>query len=154
MTTLQEEIRQSKPFGSVQEEAHLNIIRTAAVVGHAFGEAMKSRGITGTQYNVLRVLRGAGSHGLCRNAVRDRLVAKVPDATRLLDRLEKMGLLERERGDSDRRFVTTRITPGGLQLLAELDEPVAELHRRLLGHMSEPDLRTLVALLERVRTPG
>lgn len=153
-TALQLEIKQTKPFGSVEEEAHLSLIRTAACLSHTFGEALKEHGITSTQYNALRVLRGAGQAGLCRNEVRDRLVARVPDATRLLDRLEKLGLIERERGETDRRYVTTRITRAGLRLLAELDEPVAAMHRRQLAHMSKDDLRTLVSILDRIRGRG
>jgi DNA-binding MarR family transcriptional regulator len=153
-TALQLEIKQTKPFGSIEEEVHLSLIRTAACLSHTFGEALKAHGITATQYNALRVLRGAGEAGLCRNEVRDRLVAPVPDATRLLDRLERLGLIERERGESDRRFVTTRITKAGLRLLAQLDDPVAALHRQQLAHMSKDDLRALVAILDRVRSRG
>lgn len=151
MTDLRTEIKQTRPFGSLQEEAYLSVIRTAAMLSHSFNDALKERGITGTQYNALRVLRGAGSKGLCRNEVRDRLVARVPDATRLLDRLERMGLIERERGDDDRRFVTTRITSAGLELLADLDQPTLALHERQFGDEGEAELRTLVAVLERVR---
>jgi DNA-binding MarR family transcriptional regulator len=152
MTDLQTEIKQSKPFGSLQEEAHLNIVRTAAMLNHAFNEAIRARGITGTQYNALRVLRGAGEKGLCRNEVRDRLVARVPDATRLLDRLERIGLIERERQDGDRRYVTTRITPAGLDLLTELDRPIAELHRSQIDAATDDELRTVVSVLERIRS--
>lgn len=151
MTDLRTEIKQTRPFGSLQEEAYLSVIRTAAMLSHSFNDALKDRGITGTQYNALRVLRGAGEKGLCRNEVRDRLVARVPDATRLLDRLERMGLIERERGDGDRRFVTTRITSAGLELLADLDQPTLALHQRQFGSAGEAELRTLVAVLERVR---
>ncbi len=152
MSDLKTEIKQSRPFGSIQEEAHLSIIRTAAMLTHAFNEAIRDRGITGTQYNALRVLRGAGPQGLCRNEVRDRLVARVPDATRLLDRLERMGLIERERQGEDRRFVTTRITPAGLALLAELDEPVRELHQTQLAVADEHELETVVSVLARLRS--
>ena len=152
MTDLKTEIKQTKPFGSLQEEAHLNIVRTAAMLSHAFNEAIRGRGITGTQYNALRVLRGAGEKGLCRNEVRDRLVAQVPDATRLLDRLERMGLIERQRQDGDRRYVTTRITPAGLELLAELDGPVCQLHRAQIDEATDEELRTVVSVLERIRS--
>jgi DNA-binding MarR family transcriptional regulator len=153
MTDLQTEIKQSKPFGSLQEEAYLSIIRTAAMLSHSFNEALRTRGITGTQYNALRVLRGAGPKGLCRNEVRDRLVAQVPDATRLLDRLERMGLIERQRQGDDRRFVTTRITQAGLDVLAELDGPVAQLHlEQMDNRVSDAELRTVVTVLERIRS--
>ena len=150
-TRLQEELKQAKPFHSPAHEALLSIERTAAVLVHAFAEFLKPRGITPTQYNVLRILRGAGEPGLCRHEIRDRLVAQVPDVTRLLDRLEETGLVARERGEADRRLVTTRITADGLRLLAQLDEPVLEFHRRHLGHVSADELRTLVDLLARVR---
>ena len=152
-TRLRDEIRQTKPFVSLHQEAYLNLARTAAVLSHSFNEAIKPYGITATQYNVLRILRGAGDAGLCRNDVRDRLVAQVPDVTRLLDRLEAAGLIERERGGRDRRFVTTRITADGLELLERLDAPVAEIHRAQLGHVSAEELRMLVDLLARARQP-
>jgi len=101
---------------------------------------------------VLRILRGAGAGGLCRNEIRDRLVSQVPDVTRLLDRLESSGLIERERGTEDRRLVSTRITPAGLSLLDRLDEPVVEMHRQLLGHLSEAQLRSLIDLLAAARS--
>src|SRR5947209_3579140 len=96
-TNLRNDIKQTKPFVSSEAEVHLSIERTCAVLGHAFAERLKPYGITATQYNVLRILRGAGPEGLCRNEVRDRLVAQVPDVTRLLDRLEDAKLIERER---------------------------------------------------------
>jgi DNA-binding MarR family transcriptional regulator len=140
-------IKQTKPFTSAEQEVHLNLERTAAVVSHAFGEALKRYGVTPTQYNVLRILRGAGGTGLCRNEVRDRMIAQVPDVTRLLDRLEESGLVERERLTSDRRQVATRITAKGLALLAELDEPVIAMHKRAFGHMTQQQLATLIELL-------
>lgn len=148
---LRDEIRQTKPFSSPEQEAYLSLGRTWAVLDHAFSEALKPHGITTTQYNVLRILRGAGATGLCRAAVMERMISKVPDATRLLDRMEAASLIERERDEADRRFVTTRITPRGLALLAELDEPVQELHRRHLGVLRKAELRTLIAALEQVR---
>jgi DNA-binding MarR family transcriptional regulator len=149
--TLRDEIKQTRPFASLEQEALLSIERTAAVLGHATAEALKPYGITPTQYNVLRILRGAGAQGLCRNEVRERLVSMVPDVTRLLDRLEEMELIARERGEADRRYVTTRITRAGLELLTQLDAPTAELHRRQLGHLGKEQLRVLVDLLAMVR---
>ena len=144
---LRAEIKQSKAFATLEQEAHLSIERTAAVLGHAFAESLKPYGITGTQYNVLRILRGAGAAGLCRNDVRDRLVAKVPDATRLIDRLVDAELVTRTRDSDDRRVVTTRITPAGAALLAKLDAVVEDVHRRLLGHMTRDQLKALIELL-------
>lgn len=149
--SLKEEIRQTRPFGSVEQEALLNIERTAAVLSYAIGERLKPHGLTLTQYNVLRILRGAGSGGMCRHEIRSRLIAKVPDVTRLLDRMESAGLVDRQRGVEDRREVKTTITRRGLELLAKLDEPVQVMHREQLGHMSERELRTLVRLLEAAR---
>jgi DNA-binding MarR family transcriptional regulator len=148
---LRHEIKQRKLFDSLEQEAHLSIERTAAVLGHAFAEALKPHGITGTQYNVLRILRGAGAAGLCRNEVRERLIAPVPDVTRLLDRLENAGLIERARDGADRRQVSARITDAGRALLRTLDAPVAAEHRRLLGHMSATEIRVLNTLLARAR---
>jgi DNA-binding MarR family transcriptional regulator len=149
--TLRDEIRQRKAFDSLEQEALLSIERTAAVLMHAFADSLKAYEITPTQYNVLRILRGAGQEGLCRNDIRDRLVTPVPDVTRLLDRMEEGGLVERERAESDRRLVTTRITREGLAMLKRLDGPVAETHKRHLGHLSPTQLRTLIALLAAAR---
>ena len=148
---LRDEIRQTKPFTSAEQEAFLSLGRTWAVLEHAFAEALRPYGITPTQYNVLRILRGAGETGLCRTEVMQRLISKVPDTTRLLDRMEAAGLIERERSNRDRRFVTTRVTAAGLSLLAELDDPVKELHRLHLGVLDRTELRMLIASLERVR---
>lgn len=153
-TTLREEIGQTRPFASPQQEAYLGVLRTAAQLEHGLAEMLKAHGITHTQYNVLRILRGAGDKGLCRNDVRDRMVAKVPDATRLLDRMEAMGLIRRQRDSEDRRYVTARITSEGLALLEELDEPVLELHEVQLDGLEDDELRTLITLLERVRGSG
>jgi DNA-binding MarR family transcriptional regulator len=150
-TRLQDEIRQKKPFDSAEQEAFLSLGRTWALLEHAFAEFLKPHGITPTQYNALRILRGAGGEGLCRAAVMERMITRVPDATRLLDRLESAGLIERQRDADDRRFVTTRIRDEGLRLLAELDEPVQELHRRLLRQLGEADQQRLISLLSRIR---
>jgi DNA-binding MarR family transcriptional regulator len=152
--SLRDEIKQTKPFGSLEEEALLSIERTAAVLGHRLAESIKQYGVTPTQYNVLRILRGAGENGLCRNEVRDRLISQVPDVTRLLDRLEEMSFIVRQRDERDRRLVTTRITREGLRLLARLDAPIQEIQHEQLGHMSARDLRALVDLLASARAGG
>jgi DNA-binding MarR family transcriptional regulator len=152
--SLQAEIRQRKPFASLEQEATLSISRTAALLEHAGAEALKPHGLTPTQYNALRILRGAEPEGLCRNEVRDRLIARVPDATRLLERLEEMELVVRAREGDDRRFVRARITRAGLALLAVLDPVVEQLHRRQLGHLGERKLRALVDLLAEARDRG
>ena len=145
------ELKQTKPYKSVAQEAHISIARTAAVLGHALEEILKPYGITATQYNVLRILRGAGSDGLCRNEVRDRMVTKVPDVTRLLDRLEVMHLVTRARGVEDRRHMTTRITKEGQRLLDRVEQPVMDSHEHMIGHVPEQELRTLLTVLTKVR---
>lgn len=131
----------------------LSIARTAAVLEHSTSEALKPYGLTVTQYNALRILRGAGSEGLCRNEVRDRLIARVPDATRLLDRLEEMGVVVRAREGGDRRFVRARITQAGLDLIEPLDAVIQDLHRRQLGHLGADRLKVLIELLAAAREP-
>ena len=148
---LQSELKQERPFESLEAEASLSILRTAAEMEYQQSEVFKPHGLTSTQYNALRILRGAGEQGLCRNEVRGRLIARVPDATRLLDRLEEMGLVIRSREGEDRRFVLTRITKAGLDLLDRLAEPVAALHREQLGHVEAEKLQNLVQLLGEVR---
>lgn len=152
-TDLQAELKQTRPFRSPLEEAMVALQRTAAVLEHALECTLKDSGITATQYNVLRILRGAGEAGLCRSEVGERMVRRVPDVTRLLDRLEDTGLIARTRGD-DRRFVTTRITPKGLSVLADLDTVVSTFLERHLGHLSPEQLATLNSLLSTVRNPG
>jgi MarR family transcriptional regulator, organic hydroperoxide resistance regulator len=148
---LAEEIKQTKPFSSVAEEAFLSVARTAEALGGAIAEVFKPYGITGTQYNVLRILRGAGEQGLPCSEIGGRMVTRDPDVTRLLDRLERMQYVARERSSADRRVVTSRITPSGLELLARLDEPLTQAHERLLGHMSREQLVSLVDLLQLAR---
>lgn len=152
--TLQDELKQAKPFKRVEEEAYLSIMRTAALLEHQLAQALKPHGVTATQYNVLRILRGAGSDGLCRNEVGDRLVTAVPDVTRLLDRMEQLGLIARERGTTDRRFVTTRLSKKGLALVNRLDAHVEAMHARQLGHLDQRSLKALVGLLAQVRDQG
>ena len=154
MPSLRTELKQSRPFASLEQEAFLSLARTAAVLGHAFADALKPHGITPTQYNVLRILRGAGRGGLCRNDVTERLVAQVPDATRLLDRMEAMKLVARGRDADDRRMVNTRITGAGLTLLAKLDAPTQAMHHRQLGHLGPAKLRSLIGLLALARQEG
>jgi len=149
--TLREDIHQTKPFRSLREEAALNIVRTSATLADDMDELLKAKGITATQYNVLRILRGAEPEGLCRNELRDRMLTRMPDVTRLLDRMEEAGLVIRARDNEDRRMVSTHITDMGRQLVDELDEPIHEYHQQRLGHVSEEQLKSLVDLLTLVR---
>ena len=150
-TDLQQELRQTKPFPSLEAEAVLSIVRTAGLLEGEIAEALKPHGLTPTQYNVLRILRGADRDGLCRYEVGDRLVTPGPDVTRLLDRLEEAGLVRRTRDPEDRRQVKAWITPQGLDLLSELDEVLDALHRNQLGHLEEERLRALIELLASIR---
>ena len=152
--TLRDELQQTKPFTSLQEEALLNIVRTSATMTDDMEELLKQRGITNTQYNVLRILRGAEPDGLCRNELRDRMLTRMPDVTRLLDRMEEAGLVARSRDNEDRRLVSTRITPAGRKLVDELDAPVQAYHRTRMAHVSDEQLQTLIDLLTLARSRG
>lgn len=148
---LKEELKQKRPFRSIREEAQLNVARTANMMSAEFEQMFRPFGITGTQYNVLRILRGAGPAGLCRNEVSQRLLNRMPDATRLLDRMEEAGLVTRARASEDRRLVTTQLTGKGRDLVNSLDDEVERQHEVLLGHMAKDELRALIELLTRVR---
>ena len=151
LSRLGAELKQTKPFASLKEEAALSISRTAAVLDHQVSQALKAYALTPSQYNVLRILRGAGAEGLCRNEVGARLVNQVPDVTRLLDRMEDTGLISRQRGSEDRRYVTTRISRKGLDLVDKLDQPMRGLLNTLLGHVGDKNLRAVVDGLAAVR---
>jgi DNA-binding MarR family transcriptional regulator len=148
---LQDEIKQSRPFDQPEAEAILNVARTQEVLRAPLDALMKSKGLSGSTYNVLRILRGAGGDGLPCREIGDRMVTRVPDVTRLLDRLEKAGLVTRRRDSGDRRVVVTRITSEGLGVLGSLDQPIQDLQKELLGHMSRKELDTLSRLLEAAR---
>jgi len=150
--TVREAIQQSRPFASLGQEAVIAIALTSEVMRRPFQELFaKSGDITPQQYNVLRILRGAGSEGLCTLAIVDRMVEHTPGITRLLDRLENKGLVARERSSEDRRQVVCRITKDGQKLLAKLDKPVQELDARMVACLSKTEARTLISLLNRVR---
>ena len=153
-TDLRSEIKQRKPFRSREEEAMLNLVRTASLVTDALELLLKPYGISPAQYNVLRILRGAAPEGLGRNEIRGRLVARMPDVTRLLDRMVRTGLVRRERDAADRRCVPTYLTERGRALLDRLDDPIAESHRRQFGPLTADQIRTLTELLTVVRSHG
>ena len=152
--SLQQDLKQKKPFRSLQQEAYLSVVRTSTALTDAMEDLVKARGISATQYNVLRILRGSGAEGLCRNALRDRMLTRMPDMTRLLDRMEDAGLVVRVREGDDRRMVMTRITEQGRQLLDELDAPVMALHRKQMKGLTDAQLRSLSDLLTLVRDGG
>lgn len=148
---LQDEIQQTRPFARKSSEALLSILRTATLLEREQNEALRPHGITHTQYNVLRMLQGAGKAGLCGREISNRLISKVPDVSRLLDRMEELELLDRERDAADRRHVTARISARGKRLLAQSTPDLEAVeHKRFSG----VDHRTVVALvnaLEQVR---
>ena len=145
------EIRQSKPFESLEEEVFLGIQRTAALLLREVAKELEAHDLTPAQYNTLRILRGALPDALTCGDIGERLVSPGPDVTRLLDRLEKHGLVQRLRDEQDRRVVRARITEKGLALLEEIDKPVDGVLREALGHLGVKDLRKLCDLLERAR---
>jgi len=152
--SLQQDLKQKKPFRSLQQEAYLSVVRTSTALTDAMEDLVKSRGISATQYNVLRILRGSDAEGLCRNALRDRMLTRMPDMTRLLDRMEEAGLVVRVREGEDRRLVMTRITQKGRQPLDDLDAPVMALHRKQMAGLTDAQLRSLSDLLTLVRDGG
>jgi len=148
---LRDEIKQTKPFDHPADEALLSILRTATVLEHASNEMLRPFGITMTQYNVLRILRGAGARGLCGREVGERLISSVPDVSRLLDRMADMGLIVKERDAADRRHVTARITPKGRRVLTRATPALAEYGRARAERLSTRTLETLVEALEAIR---
>lgn len=136
--------------GCVEEAAYVDLVRTCDRLTRSLVPVIKAEDLSSTQYNVLRILRGAGEELPC-GEIASRMVTRDPDITRLLDRLEKRGLISRRREAEDRRTVLTRITPDGLELLARLDKPVRDAHTKLLGHLSHEQLRELADLLREAR---
>ena len=149
--SLGKEIKKSRPFDSLEQEAMLNVMRTADVLAGEVADILKASGLSATQYNVLRILRGAGPDGLPCGEVAQRMITRDPDVTRLLDRMEKRKLISRCREKRDRRVVCARITSTGEKILAELDPVVIEAHRKQLGHLNADQLKLFIELLELAR---
>lgn len=147
---LQRELKKRGEFESLEQEATLNIWRTSDQTHNRVGRLLREYGLTPSQYNVLRILRGAGE-ALPSLEIASRLIQVVPAITGLIDRLEDQGLVERERSGNDRRVVHVAITAKGDNLLAKIDEPLQQLHRELLGHLTRAELKTLIELLEKAR---
>jgi DNA-binding MarR family transcriptional regulator len=120
-------LKQNRPFVSLEQEVYLSILRTASELSYAIDQFFRPFDITPSQYNVLRILQGAGTDGLCRNEISERMVTATPDMTCLLDRMEKAGWVTRERAEEDRRQVSTHITKSGTELLAKLEKPTGDL---------------------------
>jgi DNA-binding MarR family transcriptional regulator len=133
-----------------EERLFLALLRAADALGQEAEQLIKSTSLTGTQYNVLRILRSAQPEGLACRAIGDRMISHDPDMTRLLDRMEKRGLIRRERQKDDRRVVKTHITSQGLELLKPLDHPMRELHKHQFRHMPAARLKNLIEVLEEI----
>ncbi len=148
---LRDEIKQTKPFARRSDEALLSILRTATVLEHGSNELLRGFGITMTQYNVLRILRGAGARGLCGREVGERLISRVPDVSRLLDRMAETGLLAKERDAADRRHVTARITPKGRRVLTQATPILAKYGRERVERLSARRVGALIEALGTIR---
>ncbi len=146
-----EELRQKKPFSSRSQEAYLATFRTADDLRRQVAGVLDAYGITNQQYNVLRILRGAGEDGLPTLVIGERMVERTPGVTRLIDRMERKGWVTRRRCTSDRRRVWCTISSAGLDLLAELDAPVSAVDRTLLDVLDDSELDTLIGYLDRIR---
>ncbi|MGA2653456.1 MAG: MarR family transcriptional regulator [Terracidiphilus sp.] len=151
MTSLKLEIVQEPPFASVEEEALLNLMRTSDYLHRAFHLKTRKWGVTSTQYNVLRILRGAQPHGLTCSAIGHRMITAEPDITRLMARMKALKLIRQERDKEDRRVVWTHISKAGLVLLKEMDPVILAVPGELLGHLNREELTELIRLLELAR---
>jgi len=149
--TLQSEIKKRHPFELPQQEAMLNILRTSDQLQIRFSRLFRNFGLTPQQYNVLRILRGE-ARALPILEIAARMITVVPGITGLIDRLENASLVERKRCDQDRRVIYVAIAPRALEILAEIDEPLIQLHKEVLGHLSDEELTTLSRLLEKARS--
>jgi len=150
MGKLQQEIRKREPFATAEQEAVLNLFRTSDRMQHRFAKLFREYGLTPSQYNILRILRGEGKAMPCLE-IAQRTITVVPGITGLIDRLEQAGLVSRQRSVEDRRVVNVTITPAGEETLARLDEPLRDLHRKMLAHFSAPEVTELSRLLEKAR---
>jgi DNA-binding MarR family transcriptional regulator len=152
VSSLKSEIAQNLPFSGPAEEALLNLVRTADCLQRAMQHTARRWNITATQYNVLRILRGAHPQGLACSAIGDRMIAADPDITRLLSRLKTLKLIRQARDKKDRRVVNTCISGTGLALLAEMDPIVSQFPSQTLGHLTVAELATLIHLVEKARS--
>ena len=154
MTTpkLQHELKKKRPFESLEQEAALSVLRTNDQLQIRFARLLREHGLTPSQYNVLRILRGEGQP-LPILEIASRTITVVPGITGLIDRLEQAGFVNRVRCARDRRVIHVALADQGIKTLAGLDEPLAALHQKLLGHLSQAELKELIRLLEKVREP-
>src|SRR5688500_4101565 len=150
-TRIERELKQRKPFRTRNEEAAVALMRTADLVRRSVAQVIEPHGITTQQYNVLRILRGAGDEGLPTLEIAERMIEQTPGITRLIDRLEAKALVVRERCPTDRRQVFCRITPQGMKLLEGLDEPVRRADSGALAALTQRELGSLLGLLDKTR---
>ena len=153
MKALAESATSPRRIVSHEEAAYLDLVRTTETLSRPLVQLLKTEDLSPAQYNILRILRGC-SDGLTCGEIGSRMITRDPDITRLLDRLEKRQLIFRSRESKDRRVVLSRIAPEGLTLLGRLDQPVRDMHRRLLGHLGAGRLRALAELLAVCRSEG
>jgi DNA-binding MarR family transcriptional regulator len=144
-------LKQNRPFASLQQEAFLSILRTASELSYTADKSLREFGITQPQYNVLRILRGAGAEGLCRNEISSRMVTATPDMSRLLDRMEKSGWITRKRSEGDKRQVSTFITESGKKALTTIDAPIGDQTNQMLKGVKSGDLKVLLDVLTEIR---
>jgi DNA-binding MarR family transcriptional regulator len=144
----------ARPWLPLEDQTFITLQRAADALGQQAEQLLKAQGLTGAQYNVLRILRGAEPNGLACSDVGARMISHDPDMTRLLDRMEKRALITRQRQKDDRRVVKTRITSEGLELLKRLDHPVRELHKRQFHHVPAARLKALTRLLDEIIAGG
>jgi len=149
---LQHELKKKRPFESLEQEAALNIVRTSDRLQLCLARLMREHGLTPSQHNVLRILRGEGKP-LPILEIASRTVAVVPGITGLIDRLEHAGFVNRLRCEKDRRVIYVALTDAGVGILAGLDEPLEALYRNTLGHLSQAELKELIRLVEKLREP-
>lgn len=151
MPNLKSEIQQIRPFASLEQETHINLLRTASELGGPFRIFLKQHGLNLPLFNILNILRGQKGKGLSCSGIGERMVSRDSDITRLIDKLLGMGLAERVRSTEDRRVVLTSINAKGMALLAKIDKPMRGLEKESLGHLSEKEMKQLNALLEKAR---
>ena len=152
MTTpkLQHELKKKRPFDSLEQEAALSLVRTSDQLQHCFAGLFREHDLTPSQYNILRILRGEGKP-LPILEIASRTIAVVPGITGLIDRLEQAGFVNRLRCEKDRRVIYVALTDQALETLAELDEPLMALHRKVLDQLTQAELKEMIGLLAKVR---
>lgn len=150
---LQRELNKKNCFDLPEQEVFLSLLRTTSLLENVAERFFREYGLSIATFNVLRILRAAGKDGKTCSQIGEDMVARVPDVTRLVDRLEEAGLVKRSRERDDRRVVRVTLMPQGLEVVDKLDGPVLELHRLQLGHLTKSELSELTRLLERAREP-